>query len=396
MTETGRNVLWKELELLDDAYRAGVEIPRERLTRTISLSSRTGSMELVEQVGKACIRLMPDHQWVRTSVAAAYARLGAPEKVLALINEMKATGIKNLKPKLEVWSVLVAAYAKAGERGKAMTTIDRMQEEGHKPDVVTFNSLIKAHTAIRDMESAFSVFELMKGRKIAPNSITYSTLIHGCLKRGHYQDAQWLVSDMESRHIKPTLAILTSFLYNNSRANAFDKAQSIMQRLAAEGWKADRITYTAIMEGMARNGLSDQALVIFEKMLEQGGTPDAITYTSLIKAFANQPDRCWAFYEDMTHRGIIADFLFYHTLIATQIQTTDNARLNVLIDKAINALYDLHSCKTAFVANLVVASRSATAASAKDDIFIQKLLKILEPRPTALQYAQSRLNNDQQ
>jgi len=272
-----------------------------------------------------------------------------------------------------------------------MTTIDRMQEEGHRPDVVTFNSLIKAHTAVGDMESAFSVFELMKGRKIAPNDVTYSTLIHGCLKRGHHQDAQWLVSDMESRQIKPTLAILTSFLYSSSRANAFDTAQSIMQRLGAEGWKADRITYTAIMEGMARNGLADQALIIFEKMLEQGAAPDAITYTSLVKAFANQPDRCWSFYEDMTNRGVIADFLFYHTLIATQIQTADDARLNVLIDKAIKALSDLRSSKVAFVANLVVASGKAAAAT-NDDIFIPKLLKVLEPRPTAVQYAQSRLN----
>lgn len=367
-TEAARDLVRREVELLEDAYRAGVPVGRKRVVQAVQLCARTRDTELVNKMAALGVRLLPRDRVVRNSIVGAHADVSGDTRVGAAMEAMEAVGLARVKPDRVTWNTLVASYAKAGQRGQALTALDRMQEAGILPDRVTFNTLIKAHVAVGDLEDALATFELMKARRIAPNERTYATLIDGHLKQGHNDRATQLLQEMEGRRIVPSLPTLTSFIYANCKANALDASQRILERLGEEGQQPNRVTYTAIIEGMCRNGLGQQALLVFNEMVDRHGiAPDVLTYTSLLKGTERQPERAWALYQDMLTRGVIPDAVFYRDLIRTQRQSADDATLNQLVDKAIE-----------------VGARMAPTMNAAS---CQRLLRVLSERPASALHA---------
>jgi pentatricopeptide repeat protein len=363
-TEMARAAVMQEAELLEDAWRAGVQVPKERVVRALQLSSKCQDMELLGRMVKVSLQLLPSDRTVRNTVLGAYGRLGADAEALAVLREMEQSRLKLLKPNRTTWNALIASYSKTGQRGKALTALDQMQEAGLLPDVITFNSLIKAHVSVGSTADAVSVFSLMKSRRVAPDSITYGTLIEGFLKEGEYQKAMELLRKMEGRRLTPTLSTLTSFIHANVKVGAFDEAQSIFSRIIREGKKPSCITYTVMIEGMVRQGMAEQAYSLFEDITKRLGIiPDAFTYSSLLKGFKDDPKRAWSIYEHLLSSGVRADFHFYSLLIRTQLQVADAATLNELINKALNcgALFpsSVDSNKCQFLLSLLCARPSS-------------------------------------
>jgi pentatricopeptide repeat protein len=357
------------VELLEDAYRAGVAVGRQRVVRALQLCARTRDTELVDKMADLSARLLPRDRVVRNSIVGAYANVDSgTQKPAGAMEAMEAVKLAHVAPNRVTWNTLVASHAKAGQRGQALTALDRMQEAGFLPDCITFNTLIKAHVAIGDLDDALATFELMKARRIKPNERTYSTLISGHLKHGHNEKATELLREMEGRRIAPSLMTLTSFIYANCKANALDASQRILERLNEEGQQPNRVTYTAIIEGMCRNGLGVQANLVFNEMVDRHGlAPDVLTYTSLLKGTEGQPERAWSLYQDMRTRGVIPDAIFYRDLIRTQRQSADDATLNQLVDETINA-----------------GARIAPKMTAVD---CKRLLRVLSARPASALHA---------
>lgn len=365
-TETDRVLMQREIGLLEDAYSAGVAVPQKRVLRAVQLSARTRDRRLVEQMNELAVRLMPNNRLVRNVAASAYGACGAPERVLEALHRMDSTGLKKVRPNRITWNVLIASYARTGQRGQALTALDQMQEAGFLPDQVTFNSLIKAHVAAGALDDAIATFREMQARRISPCARTYLVLIDAHLKEDLKGEAKRLLLDMESRRISPPLHVLTAFIYASCKANAFEAAQRMLHRVSDEGLVPDRVTYTALIEGLGRNGLNEMAARLFSEMAERC-EPDALTYTSLVKAFVDQPERAWSFYEDMQQRGVLPDTIFYRQLITSQVPSMEDTKLKELAEKAISV--------------------GITTTPAMDALGCRQLLHVLSYRPAVAVHA---------
>ncbi len=92
-----------------------------------------------------------------------------------------------------------SAAEKAGRTDLALQLFDRMQQEGCRPNVVTYNSLIAACSHGGHWEDAERCFQQMLSQGCSPDGITYSALITAFERGGQWRRALGAYSQMTAQ-----------------------------------------------------------------------------------------------------------------------------------------------------------------------------------------------------
>ncbi len=92
-----------------------------------------------------------------------------------------------------------SAAEKAGRTDLALQLFERMQQEGCRPNVVTYNSLIAACAHGAHWEDAERCFQQMLAEGCSPDGITYSALITAFERGGQWRRALGAYSQMTTQ-----------------------------------------------------------------------------------------------------------------------------------------------------------------------------------------------------
>lgn len=96
--------------------------------------------------------------------------------------------VVQIPPPREAYNALIHACGCASQWQEAFTVFERMEADGVRPDLVTFNTLLTALKASRQFEAGIRLFECLssepKFKHLRPDTVTLNLLIACCAHLG--------------------------------------------------------------------------------------------------------------------------------------------------------------------------------------------------------------------
>lgn len=175
-----------------------------------------------------------------------------------------------------VGNTLVNMYSTCGSVKDARQVFDRMT----KRDVVAFNAMIGGYAVHSLGKEASKLFNRMQEEGLKPDKVTYMNLLNACANSGSLEWAREIhtltVKDGLLSDVSVGNALLTAY----ARCGSFKDAQLVFEGMS----KRNVISWNAMIGGLAQHGRGQDTLDLFERMKKVGVKPDVVTFVSVLSA----------------------------------------------------------------------------------------------------------------
>ncbi|PVH48459.1 hypothetical protein PAHAL_4G334100 [Panicum hallii] len=166
------------------------------------------------------------------------------------------------------WNGIIAAYAHHGVGIEAILLYDKMQENGYKPNDVTYVVLLSACSHSGLVDEGLKIFESMvKDRSVAVRDEHYTSLIDLCSRAGRLDDAKRLIHCLK---IKPASGSVWSALLGGCNAHGNVSIGNLAARSLLEAEPDNAGTYTLLSNIYASAGKWKEAAQIRSEMNNRG------------------------------------------------------------------------------------------------------------------------------
>ncbi|CAN6172372.1 unnamed protein product [Urochloa humidicola] len=168
------------------------------------------------------------------------------------------------------WNGIIAAYAHHGVGTEAICLYDKMQENGYKPNDVTYVVLLSACSHSGLVDEGLKIFESMvKDRSVEVRDEHYTSLIDLCSRAGQLDDAKRLIHYLK---IKPASGSFWSALLGGCNTNAHGNVSigNLAARRLLEAEPDNAGTYTLLSNIYASAGKWKEAAQIRSEMNNRG------------------------------------------------------------------------------------------------------------------------------
>ncbi|CAK9140093.1 unnamed protein product [Ilex paraguariensis] len=152
---------------------------------------------------------------------------------------------------LVCWNTVIAGYAQNGLAKRALELVVRMQEEGHRPEMVTLVSILPACANIGNLRIGKS--------------------IHGYVIRAEFESF---------------VNIATALVDMYSKCGSVVTARLIFEGMS----ERNVVSWNSMIDGYAQSGDSEEALILFQNMLDEGLTPTNVSVMGVLHACADLGD----------------------------------------------------------------------------------------------------------
>ncbi|XP_050210386.1 pentatricopeptide repeat-containing protein At5g02860 [Mercurialis annua] len=251
-----------------------------------------------------------------TSLITAYASNGRYRDAVVVFKKMEEEGSK---PTLITYNVILNVYGKMGMPwSKISGLVDGMKSSGVAPDDYTYNTLISCCRRGSLYEEAARVFEEMKMSGFSPDKVTYNALLDVYGKSRRPKEAMEVLKEMESNGFSPSIVTYNSSISAYARDGLLKEAMELKMQMVENGIKPDVFTYTTLLSGFEKAGMDEPAMRIFEEMRAAGCKPNICTFNALIKMHGNRgnfPEMMKVF-EEIEICNCTPDIVTWNTLLA--------------------------------------------------------------------------------
>ncbi|XP_062227975.1 pentatricopeptide repeat-containing protein At2g35030, mitochondrial [Phragmites australis] len=166
------------------------------------------------------------------------------------------------------WNGIIAAYAHHGVGIEAIRLYEKMQENGYKPNDVTYVVLLSACSHSGLVDEGLKIFESMvKDRSTVLRDEHYTCLIDICSRAGRLDDAKRLIQWLK---IKPTSGSVWSALLGGCNAHGNESIGNLAARNLLEAEPDNAGTYTLLSNIYASAGKWKEAAEIRSEMNNRG------------------------------------------------------------------------------------------------------------------------------
>src|SRR5439155_682031 len=142
-----------------------------------------------------------------------------------------------------------------------MNLFQKMQQQGMKPDEVTWNTLISAYSYHGDTNECMYLFEKMQRQGMKPDEFTWLTMIGACAKAASLELGKHLHRCIMDCGIRPDTNLGTSLIDMYSKSGSISEAEAVYHDIP-EGAR-DVGVYTAMIAGHGIYGNGKEAMKIF-------------------------------------------------------------------------------------------------------------------------------------
>ena len=200
----------------------------------------------------------------------------------------------SLEPDLISWSTIIAAYAQHGYADRALELFQTMQEQGIKPDRVSYLSILKACCCV----GAVSLGKVMHDQIISSGHqsdvAVGNTLIDMYIKCGSLEEAQKVFEHLPQRDVVSWAAIIAGFSEHGRGFLAID----CFQKMCEAGLEPDRVTFLFLLKACGSVGATRKGRVIHEHVVRSALDMNVVVGSTIIDMYA----KCGSFKE--AHRAL--------------------------------------------------------------------------------------------
>jgi pentatricopeptide repeat protein len=248
---------------------------------------------------------------VGTALVSMYARCRSIQDAIQVFDKLRRRNVVS-------WNAMIAAYAEHHQGGEAFKVFLQMQQEGMKPNKITYMSLLNACTVSETIEQgkqvhaqitragfesdvcvgsalismyvrcgsindARHVFDKLQIR----NVITWTAMIRGYAEHGTCEEAFQMYWQMQQEGVKPNEITLISILNACASPADLELGKQLHVHIRNAGYDSDVRLRNALITMYAKCEGHKEAIDVFLLMLSEGVNPDKITYICLFRACGN-------------------------------------------------------------------------------------------------------------
>ncbi|KAJ3277633.1 hypothetical protein HK104_003122, partial [Borealophlyctis nickersoniae] len=240
-------------------------------------------------------------------LAHVYNKTGKPEKIEALLNSMRAAG---MKPDRTVHLLMVSCvgFKKMGA-DIAVRWFHRMLDEGVKPDQQGYSILVSACCWSRDPHRARLAFNEMVSEGFLPDLALCERLAIGFLNHKTAEDARDFVREVERRKVLPYAGVLRlhGVIKNLMDPTDWDSvpvdsddgdavpwwntshvALKWLETVSTPGGSYDPSSFRDLIYGLCSDGDLDRAESVVAIMVGTGFKPDRATCLMIVDNWARK------------------------------------------------------------------------------------------------------------
>ncbi|CAK9856717.1 unnamed protein product, partial [Sphagnum jensenii] len=170
-----------------------------------------------------------------------YSRCGSVEDARKVFDKLPRRDVIS-------WTAMISACAQHGLGKEAISLFWQMEQEGVKPDKVTFNTVLNACASLAVLD---------KGRQV-----------HACIIEAGFE-----------RDVFVGNALVDMY----SKAGSLEDARQAFDNISLR----DVVSWSTMILAYAQHGHGQEALQLFEQMQEEGVKPDLITFMGVLSACSN-------------------------------------------------------------------------------------------------------------
>jgi pentatricopeptide repeat protein len=246
------------------------------------------------------------------------------KKALKLYTEMKQKGVQANQ---STYIALFSALAQGKQAVEASVILIEMKK-GVTPNVTAYNSAIHVYVRSENLTEAEKLFREMEDQGVKPNVVTYNTLMKGY--KHQWKKALELYEDMKKQQVQANGYTYSALFSALAQGKQREKAFVIFQDIKKEGITPDVNVYNSMIDLCVRSENLTEAEKLFREMEDQGVKPDVVTYTTLMKGYKHNWEKALKLYEDMKKQGVQANGYTYNTLVPALIQGNQREKASLI------------------------------------------------------------------
>ncbi|KAL5558309.1 hypothetical protein UlMin_034520 [Ulmus minor] len=220
---------------------------------------------------------------------ASFVNQGKMEKALELLRLMQNNGPK---PDVISYNTIFAGYARNGQKTEAYELLSEMVKMDLKPNIVSFNVLISGFLQYGLSYEALKLFQAMQspsnvsflGNVLAesarPNSITATSALASCADLSLKCKGKEIHGFTLRNGFERNIYVSSALVHMYSKCHDTDSATKVFRKIEAR----NTICWNALIAGHVSNMQPEVALKLFCEMLSEGVEPSLITLMILLLA----------------------------------------------------------------------------------------------------------------
>ncbi|KZP16854.1 hypothetical protein FIBSPDRAFT_865610 [Athelia psychrophila] len=272
-----------------------------------------------------------------------------PDDALKAMKDFEDTLPKKSHPvenTLPLYNTLIHGLLTNSREAEASTILQKMQEGGPKPNVVTYNTFLRYFGRKADFKGLGSTLERLTTDGLVGDTFTFTTILSALLKAGR-EDAEEITFNLINKQkVAPDTGFYTALIDHQVRLKEpqnMKAALSILKRMEQDPEiRMNPVPYTSILAGIYRVHWLDPEVAeeckeyVISRMKSSSTSPNRVTYHILISAtLENQhPEglqQALSLYREMRRRLIGMSNDTWYVLLNGLIQRGEWAMANEMV-----------------------------------------------------------------
>jgi pentatricopeptide repeat protein len=263
----------------------------------LSACARVAAVEVGRHVHEQIIQSGCESDvFVRSSLVDMYAKCGSLEDALRVFNKMPSRDVVS-------WTTMILGHVKCGQGQKALELFHQMQQEGVRPDAVTFVGVLNACTSVVALEEGKLAHEQIIGSGWDSDLFVGSSLVDMYAKCGSLEDALRVFNKMPSQDV----VSWTTMILGHVKCGQGQKALELFHQMQQEGVQPDAITFVGVLHACTSVVALEEGRLAHEQMIGSGWDSDLFVRSSLVDMYAKcgSLEEAWRVFNKMSSCNVV-------------------------------------------------------------------------------------------
>lgn len=245
--------------------------------------------------------------FVRTALVSMYGKCGSLEDAWETFKEM-------LQKDVVSYTVMIGVYAQYGRGIEAIQLLNKMEDEGFKPDKVTFVCVLNACSSCSLLDEGEKLHIYIKQSGVELDVVVATALINMYGKCGSVEAARKIFDKMPQRNVISWNTMLSVYAQHNQVKEAI----KILDQMRHDNVKPDRVTFVSIVDACATHALLSEGERMHGLILDNGLEGDAVLGNALVNMYGKcgSLKKARAVFNQMLNRNVVS----WNTMIAVHAQ----------------------------------------------------------------------------
>ncbi|CAK9200416.1 unnamed protein product [Sphagnum troendelagicum] len=291
----------KAMQLFQQIQQEGMSPDTFTFVQVINARAGLGALEEGRHVHEQIIQNGCESDvFVGNSLVDMYAKCGSIEDAWKMFKKMPSRDVVT-------WNTMILGRVKCGQGQKALELFQQMQQEGVRPNSVTFVGVLNACASVLALEDgrcahkqiiesgwdsdifvgsslkALELFPQMQQENVRPNSVTFVGVLNACasivaLEEGRCAHEQIIKCEWDS-----DVFVGSSLVDMHAKFGSMQDAQRVFNKMPSH----DVVAWNSMILGHVKCGQGQKALELFQEMNKEGVQLDSVTFVGLLNACAS-------------------------------------------------------------------------------------------------------------